>query len=74
MKKSNNKLVAKVVVAVSVLSIVGVLSQQVEKELDKEEVKAYVQENFKEDDNNEEHINFENGNQNEDSFLEYIGF
>lgn len=70
----NNKLAKRLVIAVSILSIVGIISQQVEKSLDKEAIKNYVQENFKEDNANDEHINFEIGDRDEDTFLEYIGF
>lgn len=70
----NNKLAKRLVIAVSILSIVGIISHQVEKSLDKEAIKEYVQENFKEDDANDEHINFEIGDRDEDTFLEYIGF
>lgn len=74
MKNTNNKLVKRIVIAVSILSIVGIISQQVESSLDKEAIKDYVQTNFKEDNGNDEHINFEIGDRSEDSFLEYIGF
>lgn len=70
----NNKLAKRLVIALSILSIVGIISQQVENSLDKEAIKDYVQENFKEDNGNDEHINFEIGDRDEDTFLEYIGF
>ncbi|MFV0395552.1 MAG: hypothetical protein ACK5LC_14395 [Coprobacillaceae bacterium] len=72
MEKSN-KLIKRVAIGFGVLSLVGILSQQVENSLDKEAIKEYVETNFEESNEKDEHINFEIGDQ-EASISEYLGF
>ncbi|MGL4695484.1 hypothetical protein [Enterococcus larvae] len=52
----------------------GMVSQVVESSVDKEAVKDYLTENVKEQDEEDSAINFEIGDKEEHSFLEWIGF
>ncbi|MBL1223995.1 hypothetical protein [Enterococcus sp. BWR-S5] len=65
------KTIAAIVGAFICLSIA---SQTVESSIDKEGLKEYLTENVKEQDEKDSSINFEIGDKEERSFLEWVGF
>ncbi|MBL1223996.1 hypothetical protein [Enterococcus sp. BWR-S5] len=65
------KTIAAIVGAVICL---GAASQVVEHSIDKEGLKEYLTENVKEQDEKDSSINFEIGDKEERSFLEWVGF
>ena len=65
------KTIAVIVGAVICLSIA---SQAVENNFDKEGLKEYLTENFEEQDEKDSPIDFEIGDKQERSFIEWIGF
>ncbi|WP_086350562.1 hypothetical protein [Candidatus Enterococcus clewellii] len=63
-----------IAVIVGTVICLGMASQVVENSLDKEAIKDYLTENVKEHDEEESPINFEIGDKEERSLLEWIGF
>lgn len=72
MKNYKNKILA----AVGVLLVIGIIAQGIENSLDKNAIKSYAEKNLIEDDkdSNEGHINFERDNGKENTIFEWIGF
>ncbi|MGC6769472.1 hypothetical protein ACYSNR_02960 [Enterococcus sp. LJL128] len=56
------------------VACLGLVSQAAEKELDKEEIKSYVVNNFKEHDERDALIDFDNDEKEEHTFMEWLGF
>lgn len=62
------------IVVISLLGL-GMVSQVVEQNIDKDEIKTVITSNFKEDEaRSDETINFEKDEGTEDNFFERIGF
>ncbi|OEG17645.1 hypothetical protein BCR25_18150 [Enterococcus termitis] len=64
----------KLMVAAGVLVCLGIVSQGVERSIDKEEVKHFVTEHFEEQDEGEDWIDFQTDDKKQETFIERIGF
>ena len=62
----------KIMIAVAILLGVGIVSQVVERTMDKEAIKNFVVANFKENDDYATDFDFKD--ENETNFIEWLGF